>query len=205
MIGPLGLTFVETAGWIRNWPSNGNRRSVAARQPLTSGGAKHIYEAARRRLGSQRSNLTQFADAWQSLPPNCAYLQKLGGRVYELTSEEKAQILYNHVNFGEQSQSWKSSVKPHLAAVATVRDFFLGSLNVSGSKTSPRALALAKALFVRFMEEPTEHLIDTINALDGRLQTTLLLVYVHQAGFDPIDHDVSAAPGCRRADGVHSN
>lgn len=43
------------------------------------------------------------------------------------------------------------------------------------------------------MEEPTEHLIDTVKALDDRLQAALILVYVHQAGFDPSDHDASAA------------
>lgn len=43
------------------------------------------------------------------------------------------------------------------------------------------------------MEEPTEHLIDTVNALDDQLQAALILVYVHQAGFDPSDHDASAA------------
>jgi len=43
------------------------------------------------------------------------------------------------------------------------------------------------------MEEPTEHLIDTVNALDDQLQAALILVYVQQAGFDPSDHDVSAA------------
>lgn len=43
------------------------------------------------------------------------------------------------------------------------------------------------------MEEPTEHLTDTVNALDDQLQAALILVYVHQAGFDPSDHDASAA------------
>jgi hypothetical protein len=43
------------------------------------------------------------------------------------------------------------------------------------------------------MKEPREHLIDTVNALDDHLQAALILVYVHQAGFDPNDHDPSAA------------
>ena len=37
------------------------------------------------------------------------------------------------------------------------------------------------------------HLIDTVNALDDQLQAALILVYVHQAGFDPNDYDPSAA------------
>ena len=50
----------------------------------------------RRRLGQR--NLAQFADGSAVVD------------VGELTFEEKTQILYNHVNFGEQSQSWRSSI-----------------------------------------------------------------------------------------------
>jgi hypothetical protein len=35
------------------------------------------------------------------------------------------------------------------------------------------------------MKEAREHLIDTVNTLDDQLQDALILVYVHQAGFDP--------------------
>ena len=167
--------------YVQDWASAFSKLRAAIKHGnrflLTS--RKHIYEAARRRLGQR--NLTQFADG-------CAVVD-----VGELTSEEKAQILYNHVNFGEQSQSWKSSVKPHLAAVATVRDFLPGIAERLGDPNFTKGLAPRESSLVRFMEEPTEHLIDTINALDGQLQATLLLVYVHQAGFDPIDHDASAA------------
>jgi hypothetical protein len=167
--------------YVQDWTSAFSKLRAAIKHGnrflLTS--RKHIYEAARRRLGQR--NLAQFADGSAVVD------------VGELTFEEKAQILYNHVNFGEQSQSWRSSVKPHLAAVAAVEDFLPGIAERLGDPNFTKGLAPRESSLVRFMEEPTEHLIDTINALDDPLQAALILVYVHQAGFDPNDHDPLAA------------
>lgn len=167
--------------YVQDWASAFSKLRAAIKHGnrflLTS--RKHIYEAARRRLGQR--NLAQFADGSAVVD------------VGELTFEEKAQILYNHVNFGEQSQSWRSSVKPHLAAVAAVRDFLPGIAERLGDSNFTKGLSPRESSLVRFMEEPTEHLIDTVNALDDQLQAALILVYVHQAGFNPRDHDVLAA------------
>ncbi|MCP1507795.1 hypothetical protein J2Y83_003768 [Pseudomonas marginalis] len=167
--------------YVQDWTSAFSKLRAAIKHGnrflLTS--RKHIYEAARRRLGQR--NLAQFVDGSAVVD------------VGELTFEEKTQILYNHVNFGEQSQSWRSSIKPHLAAVAAVRDFLPGIAERLGDPNFTKGLAPRESSLVRFMEEPTEHLIDTVNALDDQLQAALILVYVHQAGFDPSDHDASAA------------
>ena len=167
--------------YVQDWASAFSKMRAAIKHGnrflLTS--RKHIYEAARLRLGQR--NLTQFADGSAVVD------------VGELTPEEKAQILYNHLNFGEQSQSWKSSVKPHLTSVAAVHDFLPGIAERLGDPNFTKGLAPRESSLVRFMEEPKEHLVDTVNALDDRLQAALILVYVHQAGFDPCEHDASAA------------
>lgn len=167
--------------YVQDWASAFSKLRAAVnhgnRFLLTS--RKHIYEGARRRLGQR--NLTQFADGSAVVD------------VGDLTFDEKAQILYNHVNFGEQSQSWRSSVKLHLPAVAAVKDFLPGIAERLGDPNFTKGLAPRESSLVRFMEEPTEHLIDTVNALDDRLQAALILVYVHQAGFDPGDQDTLAA------------
>lgn len=167
--------------YVQDWASAFSKLRAAIahgnRFLLTS--RKHIYEAAHRRLGQR--NLPQFV--------NKSAVVDVG----ELTFEEKAQILYNHINFGEQSQSWRSSVKPHLAAIAAVQDFLPGIAERLGDPNFTKGLAPRESPLVRFMEEPTEHLIDTVNALDDQLQAALILVYVHQSGFDPNDHDSAAA------------
>lgn len=167
--------------YVQDWASAFSKLRAAIKHGnrflLTS--RKHIYEAARRRLGQR--NLAQFADGSAVVD------------VGELTLEERAQIIYNHVNFGQQTQSWRSSVKPHLAAVAAVRDFLPGIAERLGDPNFTKGLAPRESSLVRFMQEPTEHLIDTVNALDDQLQAALILVYVHQAGFDPSNYDLSAA------------
>lgn len=167
--------------YVQDWTSAFSKLRAAIKHGnrflLTS--RKHIYEAARRRLGQR--NLAQFADGSAVVD------------VGELTFEEKSQILYNHINFGEQSQSWRSSVKSHLAAVAAVDDFLPGIAERLGDPNFTKGLAPRESSLVRFMKEPTEHLIDTVSALDDQLQAALYLVYVHQAGFNPNDFDASAA------------
>lgn len=167
--------------YVQDWTSAFSKLRAAIKHGnrflLTS--RKHIYEAARRRLGQR--NLAQFSDGSAVVD------------VGDLTFEEKAQILYNHVNFGEQSQSWRSSVKPHLAAVAAVPVFLPGIAERLGDPNFTKGLTPRESSLVRFMKEPREHLIDTVNALDDQLQAALILVYVHQAGFDPNGHDPLAS------------
>jgi hypothetical protein len=176
--------------YVQDWTSAFSKLRAAIKHGnrflLTS--RKHIYEAARRRLGQR--NLAQFADGSAVVD------------VGELTFEEKAQILYNHINFGGQSQSWRSSVKPHLAAVAAVDDFLPGIAERLGDANFTKGLAPRESSLVRFMKEPTEHLIDTVSALDDQLQAALYLVYVHQAGFDPNDYDASAADAVAELTGI---
>ncbi|MAN76560.1 MAG: hypothetical protein CML24_05050 [Rhizobiales bacterium] len=167
--------------YVQDWASAFSKLRAAIKHGnrflLTS--RKHIYEAARRRLGQR--NLAQFVDGSAVVD------------VGDLTFEEKSQILYNHINFGEQSESWRSSVKPHLSAVAAVTDFLPGIAERLGDPNFTKGLTPRESSLVRFMKEPREHLIDTVNALDDQLQAALILVYVHQAGFDPNDYNPSAA------------
>jgi len=167
--------------YVQDWASafaklraaigHGNRFLLTSR--------KHIYEAARRRLGQR--NLPLFADGRAVVD------------VGELTQEEKAQILYNHINYGSQSQSWKSSVKPHLEAVTAVEEFLPGIAERLGDPNFTKSLAPRESSLVRFMREPREHLIDTVNALEPVLQAALILVYVHQGAFKITGFDPEAA------------
>lgn len=167
--------------YVQDWASAFSKLRAAIthgnRFLLTS--RRHIYEAARRKLGQR--NLAQFTD------------ERAVVDVGELSLEEKSQILYNHINYGGQSQSWMSSVKPHLPAVAAVEDFLPGIAERLGDPNFTKSLAPREASLVHFMEEPREHLIDTVNALDEQLQAALILVYVHQGTFNVGDSDQAAA------------
>lgn len=167
--------------YVQDWASAFSKLRAAIthgnRFLLTS--RRHIYEAARRKLGQR--NLAQFAD------------ERAVVDVGELSLGEKSQILYNHINYGGQSQSWMSSVKPHLPAVAAVGEFLPGIAERLSDPNFTKSLAPREASLVHFMEEPREHLIDTVNALDEKLQAALILVYVHQGTFKVGDFDEVAA------------
>lgn len=158
--------------YIQDWASAFQKLRVAVahgnRFLLTS--RKHIYEAAKRRLG-QRS-LAEFVDGRAVVD------------VGALTATEKAQILYNHINYGNQSQSWKSMVKPHLRAVAAVEEFLPGIAERLGDPNFTKSLLPRETSLVQFMREPREHLVDTVNALDETLRAALILVYVHRGVFN---------------------
>jgi hypothetical protein len=141
--------------------SHGNRFLLTSRL--------HIYEAAKVRLGQR--NLPVFLD------------ERAVVDVGALSGPEKLQILYNHIHFGGQTQSWKRSVKDHLEAVADVPQFLPGIAERLADPAFTKGLATTRSELVRFMREPREHLIDTINALDSGLRAALVLVYVHQGAF----------------------
>ncbi|MEQ1871364.1 MAG: hypothetical protein ABL961_15225 [Vicinamibacterales bacterium] len=149
---------------------------------------RHIYEAAKIRLGQR--NLPIFAN------------ERAVVDVGQLTIAERRQILYNHITFGEQTLSWKRSVKPHLEAVAQVADFLPGIAERLGDPSFTKGLGTAEVELVRFMKEPREHLIDTINALDEPLRAALMLVYVHQGALHDEHPDSSAADAVSQLAGI---
>ena len=137
--------------YVQDWTSTFRKVQAAIQHGnrflLTS--RKHIYEAARLHLGSR--NLPVFLDGRAVVD------------VGSLTLHEKSQILYNHIHFGTQSQSWKTSVKPYLDEVAKVPNFLPGIAERLGNPVFTKGLSPRQDTLRRFMEEPREHLIDTVN------------------------------------------
>jgi hypothetical protein len=163
--------------------SHGNRFLLTSR--------RHIYEAARLRLGQR--NLPAFLD-------NSAVVD-----VGQLTHDEKRQILYNHIAFGNQTQAWKTSVKPHLDAVAIVDDFLPGIAERLGDPAFTKNIAPTVEALTRFMTEPKTHLIDTLNALDEPLRAALLLVYVHEGTLNALSPDPDAVRAVVESTAVQRN
>lgn len=176
--------------YIENWASAFRKvqAAISRGNKFLFTSRLHIYEAAKRRLGSR--NLPLFT--------NGSAVVDVGA----LTFEERAQILYNHVNFGHQSQSWKTAAKAHLDAVAAVPNFLPGIAERLGDPNFTKGLHLREASLVRFMEHPREHLIDTINALDPSASAALILVYVHQGAFDEATYDRHAAQAVTELTGI---
>lgn len=176
--------------YIQDWASTFRKVQAAIsrgnRFLLTS--RRHIYEAAKWRLGQR--NLPMFIDGRAIVD------------VGDLSPSEKSQILYNHITFGGQTQSWKRSVKPYLEEVASVPEFLPGIAERLGDPSFTKSLAVAEGELLRFMREPKEHLIDTINALDDPLRAALILVYAHQGAMPHNAIDAAAASVVSELTGV---
>lgn len=151
--------------------SRGNRFLLTSRY--------HIYEAAKARLGER--NFPLFSDGRAVVD------------VGELSDDEKRQILYNHISFGAQTQSWKRNVKAHLEAVAQVDNFLPGIAERLGNPMFTKSLPINKESLIQFMEKPKPHLIDTINALEEPLRAALILTYVNQGRFEERSSDTPSA------------
>ncbi|WP_245306073.1 restriction endonuclease [Bradyrhizobium sp. LTSP849] len=176
--------------YVQDWASTFRKVQAAIsrgnRFLLTS--RRHIYEAAKWRLGQR--NLPMFVDGRAIVD------------VGDLSPSEKGQILYNHITFGAQTQSWKRSVKPYLEEVAAVPEFLPGIAERLGDPSFTKSLAVTEGELLRFMREPKEHLIDTINALDDPLRAALILVYVHQGAMPHNAIDAAAASVVSELTGV---
>lgn len=99
-------------------------------------------------------------------------------QVENLTADEKAQILYNHLKFGDQPQSFRTEVKPYLPDVVASGNFLPESARRLGSKLLTANLARTKAGLVNFFANPSDFLLETIRTLTVESQAALALLFV---------------------------
>jgi hypothetical protein len=179
--------------YVQDWASIFRKvhAAIASGNRFVLTSRRHIYEAAKVRLGQR--NLPVFSDG------------KAVVDVGDLSIEERRQILYNHIAFGSQTASWKRSVKPHLEAVAQVSGFLPGIAERLGNPAFTKSLRPTETELVRFMKEPREHLVDTINALDDALRAALILIYVHQGALREDSTDVAATEAVSDLTGVSAS
>lgn len=159
---------------------NGNRFLFTSRS--------YIYSAAKLRLGSR--NLPEFSNREAII------------EVGKLSLQEKSQILYNHVKFGDQTKSWKQRVGLNLHYLAEVEHFLPGISERLGNSAFTKKLTTSKSSLIRFMEEPREHLVETINALEDDMRGLLILIYVHRGLFNQDSPDSSAIESVSSITGI---
>ena len=148
----------------------------------------YIYNAAKRLLGNR--NLPEFS--------NGDAIVEMG----KLSIEEKSQILYNHIKFGNQTKSWKQRVGRNLSYLAEVEHFLPGISERLGNSAFTKKLTTTRPSLIGFMEEPKEHLVETINALEDDMRGLLILIYVHRGLFNEDLPDSSAMESVSTITGI---
>ena len=150
--------------WIAIMPKVQAAMAAGNRFVLTS--RRHIYEAAKPKLGSKNHPLFREGQAIVS--------------VGSLQSSERKQILYNHIKAGNQSGWWKSRVKPQLESLASESSLLPEIARRLADPAYTRQTTTANDSLIRFIREPKEHLLQTIRELSKLHRAALTLVFLHR-------------------------
>lgn len=98
--------------------------------------------------------------------------------VQELSTQEKAQILYNHLKLGDQPQAFRSAVKSHLPEIAERKDFLPETARRLGSAFFAGQLATSRNDLITFFERPAQFLHDTIVNLAPDCRAAIAVVFM---------------------------
>ncbi|MFJ4397314.1 hypothetical protein [Pseudomonas sp. NPDC089396] len=122
--------------------------------------------------------------------------------VKELTSQEKSEILYNHVKLGNQPQRVRSALKEYLPAVAAHRQFAPETARRLGSVEFTRALKIGQKDIDEFVAKQEQWLVETMQGMDDESQAALALLYMkHGAIESPVNLSGSEIQAIERLGG----
>ena len=98
--------------------------------------------------------------------------------VHDLSTEEKRQILYNHLKLGEQPRSFRAQIKPHLEGVAGHGRFIPEVARRLGTPFFTRDLTITASNIDQFVERREELLKEILLGLDFDSKAALALIYM---------------------------
>lgn len=99
--------------------------------------------------------------------------------VQELSIQEKAQILYNHLKLGDQPREFRTAVKGHLSEIAERNDFLPETARRLGSTFFAGRLSTSRGSVMNFFEHPEEFLLDTIANLAADCRAAIAVVFLN--------------------------
>ena len=101
--------------------------------------------------------------------------------VQDLTPEERAQILFNHVRNGGHSREVRARLKPHLARLAANTALTPEIARRLGDPFITARLPITKSALDDFVDRPVEFLKEVINNLGEAGRAALALIFMHPA------------------------
>ncbi len=163
--GPNQLREDFVDRWISVMPKIQTAVAQGNQFILTS--RRHIYEAAKPKLGSRNHPL--FRDEHAII------------NVGSLTHDERRQILYNHIKFGNQPAWWKSYLKKSVLELLAAEWRLLPEYarRLADPAFTTRVSMNAEGL-LNFIKNPKAHLVQTIEELSKPHRAALTLVFLHR-------------------------
>lgn len=115
--------------------------------------------------------------------------------VHELSLEEKARILYNHIKLGDQPAKFREKIKDFLPKVAQNENFLPESARRLGTSLFTENLLAYEDGVIDFFERPTEFLEQTIEGLSPAAKAAIALVFLNGGKIrSPVAKDQLAVP-----------
>lgn len=98
--------------------------------------------------------------------------------VHELTTQEKEQILYNHIKPGNQPKHFRTEIKPHLEQAARHPRFIPEIARRLGNRFFTKGLHLDQTSINDFIERREQLLQEVIQGLDSDSRAALALIFM---------------------------
>jgi hypothetical protein len=99
--------------------------------------------------------------------------------VQSLNSNEKAQILYNHLKMGDQTQAFKRELKPFLSEIADLKEFLPESARRLSTRFFAEKLSPKRDSIVAFFKNPHSFLQETISNLSADCKAAIALIFLN--------------------------
>lgn len=164
----FGVTQYESdlvSGW--NHVLSEMRAMVNKGSKIVMTSRDYIYKQARQKLKESAFPLFQESQTVVN--------------VHDLTAEERAQILYNHLKLGRQPREFRKKIEDLLDGVASHRRFIP---EIARRLSHPKLIGdlhLSAWSLDRFVEQRETFLIDVCEKLDADSRAALALVYMRRS------------------------
>lgn len=168
--GTTQFDFRRAEEWNQAFPYLQSAINRGAKVVFTS--RDYIYKSATRFL--KKSSFPLLDDSQVTI-----YVERL-------TSDEKDQILYNHIRRGTQPPEFKRTIKAHLPSIATNSRFSPEIARRLGNMVFTRALEITPKSLKAFVEQPMALLGEIVRTLDKSSYSALALIFMRGGTFSDI-------------------
>jgi len=165
--------------WNRIFPKVRAMMKAGARIVLTS--RDYIYRRAKRDLKESAFPLMHESQVVID--------------VRNITTEERRQILYNHIKLGDQPVNFRRKTKPFLGKIAAHPRFSPEMARRLGNSQFTRDLRISETNLMNFVERQEQLLQDIISSLDKYSRAALGLIFMRSDALEsPVEiHDSEAS------------
>lgn len=119
--------------------------------------------------------------------------------VHDISSQEKQQILYNHLKLGNQPLAFRAEIKPYLVSVAAHARFIPEIARRVADYNFTKRLPLTKYHLGKFVEKREQLLQEVLDGLDDDSMAALALIYMKKDHLEsPISLEVTEEDALRR-------